>query len=114
MSERIVIIGAGHAGFNVVEALRRLEFDGEIILVGDEPHLPYQRPPLSKAFLTGDYDLDRLLIRPAEYYTDNKITLKLGDPATLWKELDPKHDIDRPQDLPLLAGVPGFDCDLSL
>jgi len=82
MSERIVIIGAGHAGFNVVEALRKLEFEGEIILVGDEPHLPYQRPPLSKAFLTGGYDLDRLLIRPAEYYPDNKITLKLGDPAT--------------------------------
>lgn len=79
MSERIVIIGAGHAGFNVIEALRREGFDGEIVLIGDEPHLPYQRPPLSKAFLTGDYDLERLLLRPAGYYDDNRITLRLGD-----------------------------------
>ena len=64
MTERVVIVGAGHAGFHVAEALRRLGFSGEIVLVGDEPHMPYQRPPLSKGFLTGDYDLDRLLIRP--------------------------------------------------
>jgi 3-phenylpropionate/trans-cinnamate dioxygenase ferredoxin reductase subunit len=81
MPERIVIVGAGHAGFNVVDALRREGFDGEIVLIGDEPHLPYQRPPLSKAFLTGEYDLERLLLRPAGFYEDNRVTLRLGDPA---------------------------------
>jgi 3-phenylpropionate/trans-cinnamate dioxygenase ferredoxin reductase subunit len=49
------------------------------VLIGDEPHLPYQRPPLSKAFLTGEYDLERLLLRPAGYYDDNRVTLRLGD-----------------------------------
>lgn len=83
MNERVVIVGAGHAGFHVAEALRRLGFPGDIVLVGDEPHLPYQRPPLSKGFLTGDYDLDRLLIRPERFFQDNEITLKLGDPVTI-------------------------------
>ena len=87
MSERVVIIGAGHAGFNVADALRRLEFGGEIILVGDEPHPPYQRPPLSKGYLTGAYDLDRLLIRPERYYRDHDIVLKLGAPVA---SIDPK------------------------
>lgn len=81
MSEHIVIIGAGHAGFSVAESLRRQAFDGRITLVGDEPRLPYQRPPLSKTFLTGEYDLERLQFRPAGFYDDNRITLRLGDPA---------------------------------
>ena len=87
MTQQIVIVGAGHAGFNVAEALRRQGYDGGITLIGDEPHPPYQRPPLSKAFLTGEYDLERLLIRPAQFYADQNITLRLGDPVAA---LDPQ------------------------
>ncbi len=86
MSERIVIVGAGHAGFSTAETLRRQGFGGDITLIGDEPHLPYQRPPLSKGFLTGEYDLERLLFRPPGFYEDNRITLRLGDPVV---EIDP-------------------------
>ena len=54
MSHRVVIAGAGHAAGQVVASLRQHEFDGQIVLVGNEPYLPYQRPPLSKKFLAGE------------------------------------------------------------
>ena len=59
MTERVVIAGAGHAAGQVVASLKMQKFDGEIVLVGDEPHLPYQRPPLSKKFLSGDLPAER-------------------------------------------------------
>ena len=59
MPERVVIVGAGQAGAQVAISLRQLGFAGEIVLLGEEPHLPYQRPPLSKAYLSGEMALER-------------------------------------------------------
>ncbi|WP_282022103.1 NAD(P)/FAD-dependent oxidoreductase [Ruegeria faecimaris] len=78
----IVVIGAGQAGASLVARLRKDGFDGEITLIGAEPHLPYQRPPLSKAYLLGEMGLERLFLRPENFYTDNNITLRLGQRVT--------------------------------
>jgi 3-phenylpropionate/trans-cinnamate dioxygenase ferredoxin reductase component len=78
MAERIVVVGAGQAAAQAVDTLRRKGFEGELALVGDEPLLPYQRPPLSKKYLAGTLEPDRLLIRPAHFYADHGITTHLG------------------------------------
>jgi 3-phenylpropionate/trans-cinnamate dioxygenase ferredoxin reductase component len=70
---RVVIVGAGHGGFQLAASLRQNGFDGEIVLIGDEPQLPYQRPPLSKDYLAGKIGLDLLLMRPASFYADQRI-----------------------------------------
>lgn len=75
--ERIAIIGASLAGLRTVEFLRRAEFQGEIILIGDEPHLPYDRPPLSKEILRGAWERDKLALR-AGGYDDLGVELSLG------------------------------------
>jgi anthranilate 1,2-dioxygenase ferredoxin reductase subunit len=77
-SPRFVIIGAGPAGMRAVEVLRRGAPEADILLIGDEPHLPYQRPPLSKAFITGRLAESQLYLNPAGFYADNRIRLKLG------------------------------------
>lgn len=77
-----VVIGAGQAGYSLVETLRKNGHDGPITLLGDEPVPPYQRPPLSKAYLLGDMDLERLFFRPPSFYTDQNITLKTNTHAT--------------------------------
>lgn len=79
---KVVIIGAGHAGGSAAALLRASGFEGEILLVGDEPAPPYQRPPLSKAWLKGEADLDALLLRPATYYAEQNIALRTGVVAT--------------------------------
>jgi 3-phenylpropionate/trans-cinnamate dioxygenase ferredoxin reductase component len=71
--ERVVIVGAGHAGFQLAASLRQGGFDGAIVLLGDEPGLPYQRPPLSKDYLDGKIGLDLLLMRPEAFYRDHRI-----------------------------------------
>lgn len=76
------VIGAGQAGASLVAKLRKDGFDGEITLIGAEPMPPYQRPPLSKAYLLGDMALERLFLRPESFYADQNITLKLGQPVT--------------------------------
>lgn len=73
--QRAVIVGASHAGAQLAASLRQEGWDGEIILVGDESVLPYQRPPLSKAYLAGKSTLDELAIRSAEFYTKQRIQL---------------------------------------
>ncbi|MEO1551210.1 MAG: FAD-dependent oxidoreductase, partial [Pseudomonadota bacterium] len=78
----IVVIGAGQAGAVVVEKLRAGGYDGALTLVGDEPHLPYQRPPLSKKYLLGEMERERLFLRPASFYDDAQVTLRLGARAT--------------------------------
>ena len=86
----IVVIGAGQAGSSLVAKLRKDGFDGEITLIGSEPMLPYQRPPLSKGYLLGDMALERLFLRPERFYADNNITLKLGQPVSaLMRRLKP-------------------------
>ncbi|MCW4114314.1 FAD-dependent oxidoreductase [Aurantimonas sp. MSK8Z-1] len=72
-NQRIVIVGAGHAAVQLVASLRQEGHAGEILLVGDEPGLPYQRPPLSKGFMK-DGDAERLALRPASFYEKNAIT----------------------------------------
>jgi 3-phenylpropionate/trans-cinnamate dioxygenase ferredoxin reductase subunit len=71
--QRVVIVGAGHAGFQLAASLRQGGFDGTIMLLGDEPVLPYQRPPLSKDYLSGKIGLDLLLMRPEAFYRDHRI-----------------------------------------
>ena len=78
----IVVIGAGQAGSSLVVKLRALGYDGDVTLIGDEPVPPYQRPPLSKAYLLGKMGVERLFLRPEAYYSDHKITLRMGTPVT--------------------------------
>ena len=79
---RIVVIGAGQDGAALVAKLRNLDDQCSIDLVGKEDVLPYQRPPLSKKYLLGEMPLERLYLRPESFYTDNHITLHLGDTVT--------------------------------
>lgn len=82
MSERIVIIGAGQSGAQAVATLRAEGFDGSIAIVGDEPFAPYQRPPLSKAYLMGTMERDRLFLKPDAFYADARCEMILGVAAT--------------------------------
>jgi 3-phenylpropionate/trans-cinnamate dioxygenase ferredoxin reductase subunit len=86
MISTILIIGGGQAGAQAIDTLRREGFKGRLILVSDEPQLPYQRPPLSKKFLSGELAVERLLYRHQAFYDDHGIELKLGVRAT---RLDP-------------------------
>ena len=78
----IVIIGAGQAAASFIAKLRGGDYTGPIVLIGTEPTLPYQRPPLSKKYLLGELQLDRLLLRPQSWYDDNEVTLKLDTTVT--------------------------------
>ena len=71
----VVVVGAGQAGASCVAKLRSGGFEGEITLIGAEPVPPYQRPPLSKAYLMGDMALERLFLRPESFYADQNISL---------------------------------------
>jgi 3-phenylpropionate/trans-cinnamate dioxygenase ferredoxin reductase subunit len=78
MFGQIVIVGAGQAADQAVHTLRRKGFTGKLAVVGDEPWLPYQRPPLSKKFLAGALDRDRLILRPQHFYTEHSVDTRLG------------------------------------
>ena len=78
----VVVIGAGQAGSSLVAKLRNSGFDGRITLIGAEPVPPYQRPPLSKAYLLGDMTLDRLFLRPESFYGEHGIDLRLNSRVT--------------------------------
>ncbi len=80
--DHVVVIGAGQAGASCVAKLRNGGFEGQVTLVGAEPVPPYQRPPLSKAYLMGDMPLERLFLRPEAFYTDQSIDLRLGTEVT--------------------------------
>jgi 3-phenylpropionate/trans-cinnamate dioxygenase ferredoxin reductase subunit len=81
MADPLVIIGAGQAASQLMASLAQDGFAGEVCLVGDEPHLPYQRPPLSKKFLAGELALDRLYVKPAAFYEKAGSRLRLGQRA---------------------------------
>lgn len=74
----VLIVGTGHAGANAAVALRQGGFEGGIALLGDDPELPYERPPLSKDYLAGERTFERLLIRPAAYWSEQGIELLPG------------------------------------
>ncbi|MEY3308263.1 MAG: hypothetical protein RLZZ413_2301, partial [Pseudomonadota bacterium] len=78
----VVAIGAGQAGAALAARLRSGGHAGPITLIGAEPLLPYQRPPLSKGYLLGEMDADRLTLRSAEFYAEHDIALRLGTPVS--------------------------------
>ncbi len=79
MTHSIIIVGGSHAAAQTSVSLRQGGWDGSITVIGEEPVLPYHRPPLSKDFLSGQKDIDEILIRPAESYTSASITMRLGE-----------------------------------
>ena len=81
-AERIVIAGAGQAAAQAVQSLRTGDYTGALTIVGDETSLPYQRPPLSKAYMKGEFEEERLYFRPAAWYEDNRVEVMLGARAT--------------------------------
>lgn len=93
--DNIVIIGAGQAGAALAAKLRELGYAGGLTLVGAEPEPPYQRPPLSKAYLMGEMEKERLYLRPRAFYDDQKIDLETGSEAA---------EIDRPAQVVQVAG----------
>ena len=80
--ERILIIGAGQAAAQTAASLRQNEFQGPITIIGDEPALPYQRPPLSKAYLKGELEADRLYFKNAEWYGAQNVEVKTNTVVT--------------------------------
>ena len=74
----VVIVGAGHGGAQAALALRQNGFAGSILLLGREPEIPYERPPLSKEYLAREKTFERICIRPAQFWTDKDVTLALG------------------------------------
>ena len=94
MLKSLVIVGAGQAAAQLIASLAQDGFAGSVTLVGDEPYLPYQRPPLSKKFLAGELAFDRLYVRPAAFYEKAGTRLMLGTTV---------ERIDRPDKAVVLA-----------
>jgi 3-phenylpropionate/trans-cinnamate dioxygenase ferredoxin reductase component len=90
MSSKVVIVGAGQAAGQVVASLRQKKYDGKIVLLGDEEHYPYQRPPLSKKFLAGKIPAERLYVKPPAFYDDPNIDVRLNTRVT---NIDPSGKI---------------------
>src|SRR5438105_3673737 len=82
MTRRFVVIGASVAGGTAAATLREQGFDGEVVLIGAEPHPPYERPPLSKSFLRGETPFEDCLVRPAAYWDRRDVDARLGVTAT--------------------------------
>lgn len=78
MSKRVLIVGAGHAGGQCAASLRQKGWDGDIMIAGEEAYPPYQRPPLSKAFLAGDLAAERLFLKPPAFYEQQGIDVRRG------------------------------------
>src|SRR5690348_4277627 len=78
MYGQIVIIGAGQAADQAAHTLRRKGFTGKLVVIGDEPSLPYQRPPLSKKYLAGALERERLLLRPLQFYSEHLVEIRIG------------------------------------
>src|SRR3954470_21436984 len=82
MPDPIVILGAGQAAVSLAAKLRALGYADGLIIVGEEPVAPYQRPPLSKKYVSGELEVERLLIRPHNWYIEQHVELRLGQRAT--------------------------------
>ena len=94
MREQIVIVGAGQAAVQAADTLRRKGFTGKLVLVGDEPWVPYQRPPLSKKYLAGTLERERLPIRPTHFYPDHHVELRIGRRAEEISRRDQRVRLD--------------------
>ena len=79
----VVIVGAGHGGAQAAIALRQHKFAGSIAVIGDEPELPYERPPLSKEYLSGKKTFNRILIRPASFWEERDVAMLLARQVTV-------------------------------
>lgn len=86
MSNRVVIIGAGHGGANAAALLRQRGYEGDVVLLSDESEIPYQRPPLSKDFLKAELPSHELVIKPGDFYEEQSIDLRLDVAA---RSIDP-------------------------
>lgn len=84
----MVILGAGHAAGQAAASLRQAGYEGDIVILGDEAHPPYQRPPLSKQYLSGEHGLEKVYLRPEKFYTDRNIDLRTGISVT---GIDPEN-----------------------
>lgn len=82
MAQQVVIVGAGQAGAQAALTLRQQKFEGDITLLGEEPDYPYQRPPLSKKYLSGELDNQRLLLKPEKFYAERSIEARLATGVT--------------------------------
>lgn len=82
MTETVLIIGAGHGAGQLVSSLRQKHYPGRIVLVGEEPYVPYQRPPLSKKYLAGDFERSRLYFKPPAFYEEAHVDLRLATRVT--------------------------------
>ena len=82
MAETIIVIGAGHGGAQIVESLRSGGFGGTLILIGDEPHRPYDRPSTSKELLSGGVEMDRIFLKRDQFYADKTIDVRLSARVT--------------------------------
>jgi len=80
--EQIVVVGASLAGATAAQTLREGGFDGSVVLVGEEPSRPYERPPLSKGYLLGNDERDSIFVHPGDWYGENNVELRLGTTAT--------------------------------
>jgi len=98
----VAVVGAGQAGFQAASSLRQEGFAGRVVLIGDEPGLPYQRPPLSKSYLAGESGIEELWLRPEPFYQKQEIELLTGEAATA---------IDRPGRSLRLASGGAIECD---
>ena len=85
-----IVIGAGQAGAEVISKLRDQGHEDRLILIGQEDYLPYQRPPLSKKYMAGEMTLERLFLRPKEFYTEKNVELHIGKSAL---RIDPDQKI---------------------
>lgn len=79
MSERIIIVGAGHSAGIAVASLREQGYAGEIVVIGEEAYRPYQRPPLSKNFLAGQMPTEQLQLKPEKFYQERAVTFRLNE-----------------------------------
>lgn len=78
MSDGVIIVGAGHAAGQAVASLRAEGYEGPITVIGDEPYVPYQRPPLSKKFLAGELEIDRVYFKPPDFYEKSDAEMLLN------------------------------------
>ena len=100
---RIVIVGAGHGGVQAAASLREEGYEGPIALICDDPHPPYQRPPLSKGFLLGETAEAQLMMRTAEAMEKKNILLKVGAGVTAIRRRS-QRALKLAPDLELIAG----------
>ena len=94
MPETFVIVGAGLAGGSAATTLRKEGFDGRVVLIGAEPHPPYERPPLSKGYLRGEIPFEQALVQPPDFYRDNDLETHFGVEVTRVDAADSAVELD--------------------